>query len=101
MTAARWICALSCLLLAGYGYADVTAYQGATLIDGTHRGAVENATVLVEGDRFVAAGTDVAVPEGANVVDVSGKWIVPGADRFTRPLHDLGGACTRGRPLSI
>lgn len=78
MTVVRWTAALACSLLVGYGHADVTAYQGATLIDGTHRGAIENATVLVKGDRFIAAGTDVAVPEGAKVVNVSGKWIVPG-----------------------
>ena len=78
MILSRWFVAIACALLAGRGHADVTAYQGATLIDGTHRGAVENATVLVEGSRFGAAGTDVAVPEGAKVVDVSGKWIVPG-----------------------
>ena len=58
--------------------ADVTAYTGATLIDGTGRGAVDNATVLVTGDRIAAAGSGVEVPAGARRVDVRGKWIVPG-----------------------
>ncbi len=58
--------------------ADVTAYVGATLIDGTGRAPVANATVLVENDRFLAAGPGIDVPEGARVVDVRGKWIVPG-----------------------
>lgn len=58
--------------------AEVTAYAGATLIDGTGRTAVENATVLIEGDRIVAAGPGVEIPEGAHVIDVRGKWVVPG-----------------------
>ncbi len=74
----RWTVSMAIALVAGYCHADVTAYQGATLIDGTHRAAVEDATVLVEEDKFIAVGTGVAVPEGAKVVDVSGKWIVPG-----------------------
>lgn len=58
--------------------AEVTAYTGATLIDGTGGPSTENATVLVEDDRIAAAGPDVAVPEGARIIDVTGKWIAPG-----------------------
>ena len=64
-------------LFAPQGFA-ATAYTGATLIDGTHTGVIEDATVLVAGGRILAAGEDVDVPESAEVVDVSGKWIVPG-----------------------
>ena len=62
----------------GTAIAEVTAYTGATLIDGTGGPSTENATVLVEDDRIAAAGPDVAVPEGARVIDMTGKWIVPG-----------------------
>lgn len=62
----------------GTALAEVTAYTGATLIDGTGRPATANATVLVESDRILAAGSGVDVPEGARVIDVTGKWIVPG-----------------------
>ena len=58
--------------------AEVTAYTGATLIDGTGRPPVPSATVLVEDDRILAAGSGVDVPEGARIIDVTGKWIVPG-----------------------
>ncbi len=56
----------------------VTAYVGATLLDGTGAPPVVNATVLVEGTRVAAAGTAVDIPEGADVVDLTGQWIVPG-----------------------
>ncbi len=39
---------------------------------------LENATVLVEGDSIKAAGTDIAVPAGARVIDATGKTILPG-----------------------
>lgn len=36
------------------------------------------ATVLVENDRIAAIGTDVEVPEGAQVVDLTGMHLLPG-----------------------
>ncbi|NIB42303.1 amidohydrolase family protein [Pseudomaricurvus alkylphenolicus] len=67
-------------LLAGASGAmkPIVAYQGATLIDGTGADPVQNATVLLQGSKILAAGADIEVPEGASVVDVSGRWVVPG-----------------------
>ena len=58
----------------------VTAIVGAKLIDGTGAPAVDNAVVLVQGDRITAAGprARVQVPQGATVVDASGKSLIPG-----------------------
>lgn len=53
------------------------AYTGATLVDGTGRGAINNATIVLEDDRILAAGA-IEPPADARTVDVSGKWIVPG-----------------------
>jgi imidazolonepropionase-like amidohydrolase len=60
--------------------APVTAIVGARLIDGTGAGPVDNAVVLVAGDRITAAGTRaiVPVPRGATVVDATGKTLIPG-----------------------
>lgn len=43
-------------------------------------GIIDDATVLVRGDRIVAVGPrgQVAVPAGATLVDVTGKTIIPG-----------------------
>jgi len=35
-------------------------------------------TVLVEDGRITALGADVAAPEGAEVVDAQGRWVLPG-----------------------
>ena len=39
---------------------------------------VENAVILVQDGKISAAGTDVAIPQGAEVVDASGLWVTPG-----------------------
>src|SRR2546426_1953742 len=58
----------------------VTAIVGAKLIDGTGGPAVDNAVVIVNGDRITAAGprARVQVPQGATVVDAAGKFLIPG-----------------------
>ncbi|MFS0705535.1 amidohydrolase [Cellulomonas sp. 179-A 9B4 NHS] len=39
---------------------------------------VDGGTVLVEDGVITAVGADVAVPEGARVVDATGRWVLPG-----------------------
>lgn len=39
---------------------------------------VENGTVVLVGGRITAVGADVDVPDGARVVDATGRWVVPG-----------------------
>ncbi|MGI8784636.1 MAG: amidohydrolase family protein [Acidobacteriota bacterium] len=58
----------------------VIAIIGATLVDGRGGTPVADAVVVVRGSRIVAAGTRaaVAVPLGAEAVDASGQWLVPG-----------------------
>ncbi len=56
------------------------AFVGATLIDGTGAAPLTDATVVVRGTRIAAVGAraTTAVPRGARVIDVRGKWITPG-----------------------
>ncbi len=56
------------------------AFTGATLIDGTDRAPVANATIVVRDGRIVAAGpaSAVAVPAGAERVALGGKTVIPG-----------------------
>ncbi len=58
----------------------VLALVGGNLIDGTGRPAVKDSVVILDGDRIVAAGprVSVAVPAGAQTIDVTGKSIIPG-----------------------
>jgi imidazolonepropionase-like amidohydrolase len=56
------------------------ALVGGTLIDVTGKAATPNAVVLIEGDRIVAAGprATTKIPDGAKIVDVTGKFLLPG-----------------------
>jgi imidazolonepropionase-like amidohydrolase len=56
------------------------AIVGASLIDGSGSAPVRDAAVVVRGDRIVAAGPrgSVSIPESTEVVDASGKTILPG-----------------------
>ncbi|NDD31083.1 MAG: hypothetical protein EB084_22740 [Proteobacteria bacterium] len=56
----------------------VTALTGGRVI--TMRGdeVLDQATVLIEGNRIKAIGRDVTIPSGAKVVDCRGKTIMPG-----------------------
>lgn len=58
----------------------ITAYVGATLIDGSGGPPLADSLVLVDGERIRATGrqADTAVPVGARVVSVKGKYIIPG-----------------------
>jgi imidazolonepropionase-like amidohydrolase len=56
------------------------AIAGARLIDGTGAPPIDDAVVVVEGDRIRNAGprARVQVPRGATVVDATGKFLLPG-----------------------
>ena len=54
--------------------------QGGTLIDATGRPPIEDAVIVVEGERIKSVGKrgEVAIPRGARVIDAKGKTILPG-----------------------
>jgi imidazolonepropionase-like amidohydrolase len=56
------------------------AFVGATLIDGTGKPPIPNATVVTSGGKIVAVGpsSSVKIPKGAQRIDVTGKYIIPG-----------------------
>ena len=56
-----------------------TAFTGARVIVGDGSDPIENATFVVEGERFVAVGPsgDVEVPAGAERVDLTGRTVIP------------------------
>src|SRR4051812_29202425 len=66
-----------CLVgLAGPSLADITAFEGIRLIVGNGN-VVENATLVIDGNKVVQVGQGVAVPAGALRVNLAGKTIMP------------------------
>jgi imidazolonepropionase-like amidohydrolase len=74
-----------------------TAYVGATLFDGTGTDPVEDSVVIVMGDRILEAGArdEVSIPDYLELVDVSGKWVVPGLIDAHIHYFQSGGLYTR------
>lgn len=68
------------LALAGPAAAQTVLYRNATLIDGTGTPGRPGMSVLVEGERIsrVLPDARLAAPAGARVVDLSGKFLLPG-----------------------
>lgn len=56
------------------------ALVNGTLIDGTGGKPLPDAVLLIDGERIVAVGSraELAVPEGARMIDVQGDTILPG-----------------------
>ena len=73
---------LALILTAGCGQPGslVTAYTGATLIDGTGAPPITNAVMVIEDGRISAIGpaNAVEIPSGATEVSLSGHYIMPG-----------------------
>jgi cytosine/adenosine deaminase-related metal-dependent hydrolase len=65
------------------------------VIDGTGAPPLAPATVVVEGGRVRAVGPAPAVPAGAAVVELGGKWLVPGFIDAHVHFFQSGGLYTR------
>lgn len=84
--ARRLFCALALLLLAMSGCRSdrsgvgVTALVGGTVVDVVSGRLVPDAVVLIRDGSIVSVGSSVElpVPNGATIVELAGRWIVPG-----------------------
>ena len=68
------------LAMPALALADVKAIIGAGLVDVLEGRAIENAVVVIEDGRIVAAGpaAEVSIPDGAERIDLEGRWLAPG-----------------------
>ena len=81
-TARRLLLALLATLVAAQtapsAQSQALVVRNVTLIDGTGAAAQPGMTVVVTGNRITAVGSNAAVPAGAQVVDGTGKFLIPG-----------------------
>src|ERR1044072_2435251 len=57
---------------------NVTVIKAGRLVDPETGAAAANQTIVVEGRRIKSVGANVAVPAGANVIDLSAYTVLPG-----------------------
>ena len=71
----------------------VTAIRCGRVIDGKSDTPIDNAVILIEGERITAIGANVAVPAGAEVIDLGNATVLPGLiDSHTHLLQNYDGA---------
>lgn len=79
-SASRTVSATICFFFLSLGTAQgqqVTAIQGGTVL--TMAGEpIDGGTVLIRDGKIAEVGRNVRVPEGAEIVDATGKYIMPG-----------------------
>ena len=70
--------ALLCCTAALDGFAQgVVAFTNANVIDGVTERVVEGVTVVVRDGLIESVGT-AAIPDGAEVIDIEGRYLLPG-----------------------
>lgn len=82
----RRVLALLPLLVAGVVHAQTIAIVGGRVFP-VSGPPIEGGTVIIRDGRIAAVGRDVAVPDGAQRIDASGKWVTPG---IINPATQLG-----------
>jgi imidazolonepropionase-like amidohydrolase len=69
-----------CLLFAAFASAETKVLTNFTLIDGTGRAAAPNSAMIITDGRITWVGPASALkkPQGAQTLDLSGKFVMPG-----------------------
>ncbi len=57
---------------------EIKAIKAGKLIDGTGGVPIENATVIIENKKIRTVGQNINIPKEADIIDVTGKTVMPG-----------------------
>jgi imidazolonepropionase-like amidohydrolase len=69
---------------------QVIALKAARLFDGKSRALIQNGVVLAQGDKIIDAGSNIAIPQNAQVIDLGDATLSPGfMDAHTHLTHDF------------
>jgi imidazolonepropionase-like amidohydrolase len=78
--------------IAAQGAEQVIVLKAARLFDGKSNALVQNAVVIVQGDKIVDAGNNLPIPSGAQVIDLGDATLCPGfMDAHTHLTADFSG----------
>jgi imidazolonepropionase-like amidohydrolase len=78
MRASGMVVVAAAILSSGIAAAQTTALTHATVIDGSGSAPQPNVTIVMENGHIREMGPGIAAPPDAAVVDVTGKYVVPG-----------------------
>ncbi|MEP7016205.1 MAG: amidohydrolase family protein, partial [Verrucomicrobiota bacterium] len=100
----NFIRSISILVLAIFGIGSIVAsdqtivLKAARMFDGKSRALLQDAVVIVQGDKIVDAGSNLAAPAGAQVIDLGDATLSPGfMDAHTHLTLDFSGEYNQRR----
>jgi imidazolonepropionase-like amidohydrolase len=67
----------------------IRVIKGGRLVDGNGGKPLENAIVIIEGNKIKAVGKDIPIPDGSQCINATGKTVMPGM--IDSHLHIEGG----------
>src|SRR4051812_1039574 len=80
----------------------VLALKAARLFDGKSKALVTNGVVIVQGDKIIDAGSNLTIPQGAQVIDLGDATLSPGfMDAHTHLTADYSGNYNERRLKSL
>src|SRR6266702_4551206 len=83
---------LLCLGITAQAADQLIALKAAQMFDGKSNALVQNAVVIVQGDKIVDAGSNLPIPSGAQVIDLGDATLAPGfMDAHTHLTADFSG----------
>ena len=77
-------------------------FRNAAVIDMTGEQPKPNMTVIVRGNRIAEVGKNIKIPKNAQVVDASGKFLIPGLwDMHTHMFNNISRAGTNDKDINF
>jgi imidazolonepropionase-like amidohydrolase len=81
-----------CLGIAAHAADQLIALKAARLFDGKSKTLMQNAVLIVQGDKIVDAGSNLRIPSDAQVIDLGDATLSPGfMDAHTHLTADFSG----------
>jgi imidazolonepropionase-like amidohydrolase len=81
-----------CFAIAAHAADQAIVLKAARMFDGKSNALVQNAVVIVQGDKIVDAGSNLALPSGTQVIDLGDATLSPGfMDAHTHLTTDFSG----------
>ena len=86
------VVAFFCLAVSVHAAEELTALKAARMFDGKSNTLVQNAVVIVQGNKIVDAGSNLPIPSATRVIDLGDATLCPGfMDAHTHLTLDFSG----------